>query len=133
MLTRKLFMPFVFTAIMGAAAMTVSAKGWEKIATGTFDHKVDHGTIFMTTEHNHPYNMIKLAVSKTSVRILRIMVTFASVQTKEYTLNDLIPDGGSTQDFTLPHPGYIPRVDFWFEPASLEGKKANVSLWGYQQ
>jgi hypothetical protein len=118
---------------MSSVAIAISAKGWEKIATTTVDNKVDHGTIFMTSEHNHPYNMIKLTVSKAPIRILHIRVTFASGQTKEYTLSDLIADGGSTAEFTLPHPGYIPRLDFWYEPASLDGKKPHVTFWGFQQ
>jgi len=133
MLTRRFLMPTVFMAIMCAAAMTVSAKGWEKIATTTVDDKVDHGTIFMPLEHNHSYNMIKLAVSKAPIRIRSILVTFGSGQTKEYTLSDLIADGGSTSDLSLPRPGYITRVDFWYEAASLEHKKPHVAFWGFQQ
>jgi len=133
MSTRRLLKPFVLMTIMCSVALSISAKGWEKIAATTVDNKADHGTIFMTTEHNHPYNVIKLAVSKAQIRFLRIQVTFASGQTKEYTLSDLVTDGGSTGELTLPHPGYIPRVDFWYEKASLVGKKPHVTFWGFAQ
>ena len=129
MLTKRLLLPFVIMAITCAAAMAISAKGWEKIATSTVDDKTDHGTVFMTSEHNHPYNMIKLAVSKAPIRIRSILVTFGSGQTKEYTLSDLIADGGSTSDLSLPRPGYITRVDFWYEAASLE-HKSRTSRFG---
>ena len=133
MLTKRLLLPFVIMAITCAAAMAVSAKGWEKIATTTVDDKVDHGTIFMNQEHNHPYNMIKLTVSKAPIRILRIRVTFASGQAREYTVNDLITDGGSTSEFTLPWQAFITRLDFWHETASLEHKKPHVAFWGFAQ
>lgn len=132
-MTKKLLVPLVLIVIAQTALLADAGKGWEKIATTTVSDKVDHATIFMSSEHNHPYNMIKLAVSKADIRILRIRVTFASMQTTDFTLKDLIKDGGETNEITLPHPGFIPRIDFWYEPASLDGKKPHVTFWGYAQ
>ncbi len=130
MLTRRLLMPLIFMAVICATTVTASAKSWEKVDSTTIGRKMDHGTIFNPHLNSVRYRMIKLTLSKSPVRFLRVVVTYGNDEHVQISLNDLVPAEGSTQDLTLPRIGYVKRVDFWYDPASLE-KTTSVTLFAY--
>jgi hypothetical protein len=133
MSTKKLLPLFIFAIVTGVGTASVSAKGWEKLDSVLIDRKSDHSTIFVPNQWDHTFRMIKFTLTKGGVRITRVVATYGDNSGVEFKLNDVIPANGSTQELALPSPRYVKRVDFWYEPASLESKSATVQLWGFWQ
>ena len=130
---RKLFISAIFLALICGTTMSVLAKGWEKIATMPVDRYSNHATILNPNLWDKKFRMIKLAVAKAPIRILRVVVTFGNDETVESKVSDLIADGGESMEMGIKGDRHVKRVDFWYEPASLGSKKAQVTLWAFNQ
>jgi hypothetical protein len=118
---------FVFT--MFAAAATVSAQ-WRKIGSKEVDYRVDHDTINVPV-YKGDFRRIQLRVKRAPVRFQRVVVHFRNGGDQELEFRDLIRAGGQTRSIDLTgRERQISTVDLWYETASMNRRKAEVSVWG---
>ena len=92
--------------------MSVLAKGWEKIATMPVDGYSNHATILNPNLSDKKFRMIKLAVAKAPIRILRVVVTFGNDETVESKFSDLIADRGESMEMGIKGDRHVKRVVF---------------------
>ena len=126
---KNLLVPILFLMTIAGSVTAVSAQEWVKLGSQKANHKAEHDTI-MVMDWKTAFTKIKLTVADAPVHFYRLRIVFGN-GTEEVQLPDVIPAGGESRVIELGKSGrFIRQVDFWYESASLGGKKAKVTLYG---
>jgi len=129
MLMRKAMFSLMFVVVVFAGVTTVSAQ-WRKIGSKEVDYRVDHDTINVPF-YKGDFRRIQLRVRRAPVRFQRVVVHFRNGGDQELEFRDLIRAGGQTRPIDLNgRERQISSVDLWYETASMNRRKAEVSVWG---
>jgi len=112
-------------ALLGAAAQG----RWELLGERTVTDRLDHDRIAVTSARGD-FRTIKLTVRRAPVDFHRVVVHYARGGDQEIEVRGRIPAGGETRVIDLRGDERVIRsVEFWYDAATLRGRRGVVRLW----
>jgi hypothetical protein len=119
----------LFAAFFILGSTVVSAQ-WRTLGSETVAGRGDTDTIRVTGLRGD-FKRIKLRVTGGPVRFRRVVITYGNGTTQQVLMRSLIRAGGETRAINLSgNERVIRKVDFWYDRASLGGKRPRVTLYG---
>ena len=126
MILRKII---VLVCLFLVVAVTSISGQWHKVGTKEIDNTVDHDTLHVT-DWRDGFRRMRLGVEHAPVDFFRVVITYGSGITEEIIVQALIHPGHHTYVKELHlHERSVRKIEFWYEPESLEGHKALVTLY----
>jgi len=109
--------------------VNAAAAQWHNVGSIEINDSIDHETLTVT-DWSSNYKHVRLGVSGASVEFVRVVITYGSGITEENWVNVYIKPGEFSHVKDLATGvRLIRKVEFWYEPESLEGQKAIVTLY----
>jgi hypothetical protein len=127
---RKLLILMMLSLLVVSGATLVSAQTeWKKLGDEHVNHDVDHDSIHVADSGR--IRELRLRVDDAPVHFKRIVITYNDGQKQDLEYLENVAVGRDSRIVPLGGDGHtIKSVDFWYETASLGGKKAHVTLYG---
>lgn len=102
---------------------------WKKLGSKSIDFRNANDSI-VVDRRNGTDSKFKLGASGASIRISRLVLTFANGEQRRFNNGFTIEVGESTNEVDIGETkAAIKRVDFWYESRSFNAKKAKVTLY----
>ena len=123
---RKFVILLFLMTFIGAIS---AAAQWHKVGSQEIDNTVDNHTLHVT-EWRDGFRKMRLGVTGAPVDFFRVIITYGSGITEENWINALIKSGefSHVKDLHL-HERSVRKIEIWYEPESLEGQKAHVTMY----
>ena len=103
--------------------------GWKKLGDEHVNHDVDHDMIHIADSGR--FRELRLTVMDAPIKFRRVVITYKDDTKQDLEYLEDVAVGRDSRAITLPGDGnVIKSVEFWYETASLGGKKAHVTLFG---
>lgn len=113
----------------GVAVAAVSTAGWKNLGDEHVEHTVDHDTIHIADSGT--FRELRLSVKDAPIKFRRVLITYRDGQKQDLEYLEDVAVGHDSRVITISGDGHpIEKVEFWYETASLGGKKAHVTLFG---
>lgn len=130
-MTIKYIFVSVLMALFVAAGSTavIAQSEWKDLGTETVDFNVDHDTI--NVNDSSMIRELRLSVKNSPVKFLRVVINYKDGTKQELEYLEDVAIGGESRVIPIGGDGHvISSVAFWYETASLGGKKSQVTLYG---
>ena len=125
MVLRKAILLLLFIVIGVPAALAQ----WHKVGSKEVDNNVDHDTLHVN-EWRDGFRRMRLGVEHAPIDFFRVVITYGSGITEEIIVQALIHPGEHTYVKELHlHERSVRKIELWYDPQSLEGHKALVTLY----
>jgi hypothetical protein len=116
------------TAVVPAAVVT-SAGGWKNLGDENVNFDVDHDVIHIADSGR--FRELRLSVKNAPIKFRRVVVTYTDGTKEDLEYLEDVAVGHESRVIALTGDGHVIKsVEFWYETASLGGKKAHVTLFG---
>jgi len=121
----------VFTLSSAASLRTGTVEGWQTIGTTQLKFTADHDGIVVKAPNNS-FQSIKLKVVGTSLRLIKLVITFDSGAPDNIELINNIPNGSESDVINLSgiDNRKIKKIDFWYDTQGVSQGKASVIIMG---
>ena len=130
-----LILVFTINQIAGAQVEThpgaVTADGWRTVGTAQARFTSDHDGIIVQGAYNN-FTRVKFKVTNASIRMVKMVVTYADGAPDNIEMLFDIPQGGESREISLRGIGErkIQRIDFWYSAKGATKGNANVTVLG---
>ncbi len=115
--------------VLGGTTRASAQDGWKKLGDEHVNHDVDHDSIHVADSGR--MRELRLRVDDAPVNFRRIVITYTDGQKQDLEYLENVAIGRDSRIVPLGADGHaIKEVEFWYETASLGGKKAHVTLFG---
>ncbi len=120
----------MIATFMIAGVATVSAQGeWKKLGDENVNFNVDHDTI--NVKDSSRIRELRVSVKNAPVKFLRMVINYTDGTKQDLEWLEDVALGRDSRTIMIEGDGHvIDSVEFWYETASLGGKKAHVTLYG---
>lgn len=108
-----------------------SVDGWQLIGTTQAKLTTDNAGIAVHSP-NDCFSSIKIKVTKASLRLIKMVITYNEGAPDNIELLYDIPNGSESREIDLRSIGdrKIRRIDFWYDTNGVTTGKANVAAYG---
>jgi hypothetical protein len=123
--------PVTGTNVVTMAPTTVRAMGeWKELGEKEVSFNVDHDTI-TANDDDLRIRELRISVKNAPVKFTRVVVNYKDGTRKEQAFLEDVQVGTFTRTINIEGDGHVIKsIDFWYETASLGGKKARVTVYG---
>jgi hypothetical protein len=112
-----------------APVVAVSTAGWKKLGDENVNFDVDHDSI--NVEDSSRIRELRLTVMNAPIKFRRVVINYKDGKKHDMEYLVVVAMGGDSRVIAIEGDGHvIDSVEFWYETASLGGKKAQIILYG---
>lgn len=121
----------LFTLTNAQISRAGVTESWQIIGTVQLKFAVDHDGIAVKAPNNS-FQTIKLKVAGTSLRLIKLVITFNSGAPDNIEMIYNIPNGGESDVISLSgiDDRKIKRIDFWYDTQGASTSKTSVTILG---
>jgi hypothetical protein len=121
--------PMSTTKPVAAVVASPEAGGWKKLGDENVGFDVDHDSIGVND--GSKIRELRLRVMDAPVKFRKIVIKYKDGSKQDVEFVEEIPMGQDSRSVMIEGDGrVIDAVDFWYETATMAGKKASVILYG---
>ncbi len=130
----KIFITYIMLAFAlnnVTMAHASAVDSWQIIGTTQLKFTTDHDGIVVKAPNNS-FQSIKLKVTGTALRLIKLVITFDSGAPDNIELINDIPNGGESDAINLSgiEDRKIKKIDFWYDTQGILKGKASVTILG---
>jgi hypothetical protein len=119
----------ILISLFVGIGVTAASAQWHDVGSKEIDDTVGSNTLPVTGWRSE-FKKIRVGVTGTSVDFVRVVITYGSGITEDNFVRVLIRPGEfSYVKHLATGVRSIRKIEFWYEPESLEGQKAVVTLY----
>ncbi len=130
MQVKKILIPAVAAVIMLGVTGISGQTDWKKLGEKEVSHNVDHDTI-TANDDDLKVRELRISVEDAPIKFRKVVLNYKDGMKQELEFLEDVQVGHFTRSLTIEGDGHVIKsVDFWYETASLGGKKGRVALYG---
>ena len=115
--------------IVGGTTLASAQSGWKKLGDEVVNFDVDHDSINIADSGR--FRELRLRVDQAPINFRRVVITYRDDTKQDVEYLESLAMGRDSRSIAIPGDGHtIKSIEFWYETASLGGKKAQVTLFG---
>ena len=125
----KILLPLLFLIFAVSTASVSAQTDWKKIGDENVNFTVDHDSIDVNDDSR--IRELRMSIKNAPINFKRIVVHYKDGQKQELDFMENVAMNSDARVIQLAGDGHvIDRVEYWYETASLGGKKAHITLYG---